>query len=105
MALSNSIAAYSDCYDHFDRANNSANGIRILLSTEKEANYLRFRLNQARALERRDSMRVYDKIDHRFGKSENDRFRISVIPAAEGEIGFWVYIQPWVQEVEEIEEL
>lgn len=105
MALSNSISAYEDCYAHFDRANASANGIRILLTTEKEANYLRFRLNQARALERRDTMRLYPRDDPRFGKSENDKFRISVIPAAEGETGYWVYLQPWDQKVEEIEEL
>lgn len=105
MALSESVAAYEDCYDHFDRAKNSPNGIRVLLATEKEAVYLRFRLNQARVLERRDSMRIYDRSDPRYGKSENDCFRISCLPPADGETGHWVYIQRWSQKIEGLEEL
>lgn len=105
MALSNSIAAYDDCFAHFDRAQAAENGIRILMSTESEANYLRFRLNQARALERKESCRIYDRTDPLYGKSENDCFRISVMRSAEGETGFWVYIRKWHQQFDAVEEL
>ena len=104
MALPQVTAAYEDCYDYFDQARASENGIRILLSGEKQARHLQFRLQQARSLERRDSTRLYDKTDPRWGKSENDKFRVSVRQAAEGD-GWWVYIEAWKQEVETVENL
>lgn len=104
MALSDSMAAYSDCYDYYERARNGK-GIRILLPDDKQAGILRMRLNQARVLERRESMRIYDRTDPRYGKSENDKFRVAVRPVAEGEIGCWVYIEEWAQETLAIEDL
>lgn len=104
MALPKVTAAYEDCYDYFDQARASANGIRILLETKSQAMHLQFRLHQARSLERRDNSRIYDRSDPRFGKSENDKFRVAVREAAEGD-SWWVYIEPWNQKVETVEEL
>lgn len=104
MALPQVTAAYEDCYDFFDKARVSQNGIRILLPTKTQAQHLQFRLHQARSLERRDSSRIYDRSDPRFGKSENDRFRVAIREAAEGD-GWWVYIEPWGQKVETVENL
>lgn len=104
MALPKTTAAYEDCYEYFDRARNSKNGIRIFLKTRAQAYQLSCRLHQARVLERQDSSRVYDRTDPRWGKSENDRFRVALREAAEGD-GWWVYIETWTQEVESVEEL
>lgn len=105
MALPTTTAAYEDCYDHYERARVSANGIRILLPDRAQAQHLQFRMHNARALERRDSMRIYDKSDPRWGKSENDHFKVSLVPCADGETGYWVYVEPWNQKVDAVEEL
>ncbi len=107
MALSDSMAAYKDCYEFYDRAQSSANGIRIAVPDRPAAQYLRLRLTHARALERRESRRTFPSDDPRWDKSENDCFRVTFFPAAEGETGYWVYIQRWdkIAETAEIEEL
>ena len=104
MALSEATAAYSDCYDLFEKAQNDGKGVRIHLPNRPEAHMLRMRLNQARVLERRESMRIYDRIDPRYGKSENDRFRVTIREAAEGD-GYWVYIEEWAADFIVIEGL
>lgn len=104
MALPKTTAAYEDCYEHFDRARASAKGIRVLFKSESQARHFQFRMCQARSLERKDSTRIYDKTDPRWGKTENDKFRVAVRQAAEGD-SWWVYIETWNQEVETVEEL
>lgn len=104
MALPDTIAAYSDCLEHFERAQESPRGIRIFNSTERSAIYLRNRLNQARSIERRESRKLYPFDHPSHGKSLNDRFVIRIMESAEGD-GHWVYIEPWSQTVGEIEEL
>ena len=105
MSLPNTTAAYEDCFDHYERARHSPNGIRVLLPDLGQARHLQFRMHQARVLERRDSMRIYGKTDPRWGKSENDHLRVSLVAPADGESGHWVYIEPWGQKPEAVEEL
>ena len=105
MALPQTTAAYEDCYEHYDRARESPKGIRILMPDRSAAQHLQFRMHQARSLERRDACRLYDKTDHRWGKSVNDPYRVSLRAPAPGEDGYWVYIEPWGQATEAIEEL
>jgi len=105
MALSDAMAAYDDCYEYFDRAIAAEKGIRILVADESAAYHLRLRINKARVLQREESRRIYPPTDPRYGKSENDRFRITMHPTAEGDGGYWVYIEPWAQTISEIEEL
>ncbi len=107
MALPEALSAYEDCYEYYDRAQNSAKGIRIAVHNREAAVYLRMRLNQARALERREARRTYPISDPRHGKSANDCFRVTFHPCADGEPGFWVYIERWVHTADraEIEEL
>lgn len=105
MALPEATAAYEDCYEYYERAQSSTKGIRIATPTRESAFHLRARLNMARALERRDSMRTYDRTDPRYGKSVNDKYRVTMLPAAEGETGWWVYIEEWRADFGEVEEL
>lgn len=107
MALSESIAAYEDCYDTYERAMKAPKGIRVLFDNKKAASYFRIRMNQARVLQRRESMRMYPREDPRYGKSEYDKFRIKLVEAAEGTGEWWVYVDPFGQkeEIMDIEEL
>jgi type I site-specific restriction endonuclease len=109
MALSESMAAYSDCYEHYDRAREATDrskpGIRILVDDENQARYLQMRMNKARKLEREQSKRTFDRIDHRWNKSENDKFRVRIMPTAESDGKWWVYVEEWVQRIIEVEEL
>ena len=104
MSLSDKIAAYSDCYEFYEQAQADGKGIRVLLPNKSAAMMLRMRLNQARVLERRETMKIYDRIDPRYNKSENDKFRVTIREAAEGD-GWWVYIELWSIEAEVIEGL
>ena len=104
MSLPDTLSAYTDCLEHFERAQASERGIRIHNKTEKSAIYLRNRLHQARAIERREARRMYPSDHPAHGKSLNDRFVVRILPTAEGD-GYWVYIEPWSQTVGEIEEL
>ena len=107
MALSESIAAYEDCYEVFDKAVRSSKGVRTLFGDKKAAGYFRIRMNQARVLQRRESMRMYPREDPRYGKSEYDKFRIKLVEAAEGTGEWCVYVDPFGQkeEIMDIEEL
>ena len=107
MALSESLAAYNDCFEYYEKAEKAPKGIRILFDNKKAANYFRLRLNYARVLLRRDAIRMYERTDPKWGKSEFDKFRIKLVEAAEGTGEWWVYIDPFGQEreIRDVEEL
>ena len=100
MALTDAIAAYEDCDKLFDRAINSEKGIRVCLGegaeAKKAAGYLRMRMNHFRQLQRKESMRVYDRSDPRYGKSEYDKLYVRLAEDEAGE--FWIYVDPAGQE-------
>ncbi len=107
MALTDAIAAYEDCDRLFEQARNAPKGIRVCMGTDsKAAHYLRMRMNHFRQLQRRESMRTYDRTDPRYGKSEYDKLYVRLAEDEAGE--FWLYIDPAGQEalivtIEEIE--
>ncbi len=104
MALPTTLAAYTDCLELFDRAQSSKSGIRIFRPNQGSAFYLRNRLHQARALDRKESTRLYDRDHPAYNKSLHDKFVVRTLPSAEGD-GYWVYIEPWDQTIGEVEEL
>jgi hypothetical protein len=104
MALSESLAAYDDCFNLFDRAHADGKGIRTFVQTWPEAHMLRMRLNNARVLDRRQSMKAYPKDAPQFGKSEHDRFKVTIRKSAEDD-GYWVYIELWAADIIVIEGL
>ncbi len=105
MALPLAPAAYTDCYDHFERAQRSERGIRILSDSYEAAFHLRSRMNQARVIERRESARIYPRADPKHAKSENDCFKLTLVKTAEDDGKWWIYVQRWDQTEVEIEEL
>ena len=60
-----------------------------------------------RVLQRREAVRMYERTDPRFGKSEFDKFRLKIVEAAEQTGEWWVYIDPFgmEREIMEVEEL
>lgn len=103
MALTDQMAAYSDCYQHFDRAQDTEKGIRILVETQNQAHIMRMRLCHARVLERREATRMFERSDPRHGKSINDKYRITMRPTAEADGKWWIYIEPWELAAGEVE--
>ena len=65
MALTDSIAAYDDCFQAFERAAKSKRYPHPLRG-QKTANYFRLRMNYARVLQRREAVRMYERTDPRF---------------------------------------
>lgn len=105
MALTDSLAAYDDCFEHFDRAMATPKGIRVLVRDNAAACTLRMRLNYCRVLQRRESKRVYESHDPSWGKSEYDKLKVVIHPSVDGDGKWWVYIEPWSQETLDVEEL
>lgn len=99
MTTSISRAAYSDCFDLFDRALANPDGIRYRCPTHGKANHLKTRLHYARVLDRREKMEIYLPDDPSHGVSPYDSLVVSVAHDDQ-----WVYIQPRTMEGE-IEEL
>ena len=73
MPLPQSLLAYSDCRELFDKALASDNGLKITSETKGKAIHLRQRLMKFRALDRTQNAKIYVPGDPLFGKSEYDR--------------------------------
>lgn len=72
MVTSTSRLAYSDCFDHFERALADEKGTRIKVGSFGDAMYLRTRLHAARSIEREENKRVYDPDHMLYGRSIYD---------------------------------
>jgi len=100
LALTDAIAAYEDCDKLFDQALAKPKGIRVCLGAgedaKKAAHYLRMRMNHYRQLQRRESMKVYDRTDPRYGKSLYDKLYVRLAEDEASE--WWLYIDPAGQE-------
>jgi hypothetical protein len=103
MALSDQLAAYSDCEDLFSQAKADTLGARACFATDAQAKYFRLRLNHYRVLLRRESARIYEKMDAQYGKSDYDEFICQVKEDTEG--NFWVYVSRVNNEILEVQSL
>lgn len=92
MTVSTSKAAYEDCYDIFDRALASANGIRVEANDKGSAHHLCTRLNYSRILSRKESREIHEFGTPGFGISAYDNLVIRQ-PKFEDD-RWWVYIEP-----------
>ena len=79
MPLSDSILSYEDVRAVLDRALDSAHGIRITLPTKGKAIHMRHRLYKFRALDRRESTKIYPPSDVRYGVSVYDSLVAEVV--------------------------
>jgi len=95
MTISDSPLSYKDCYDAMERALEDTKGIRLRVNRVQDAYHLRMRLNQARAINRRENRRTYDPEHHLYGRSIYDRlmFKIKERSAKNGDQKVYVYLE------------
>ena len=72
MSLSNSLMAYRDCIELFDRALADSAGARMRCRNIDEAYNLRARLHYCRKLHRDENSKVYELGQPMHGRSEYD---------------------------------
>lgn len=106
MSIPTSRLAYSDCYEAMDRALDDTTGVRIKMESHDGATFLRMRFHQARAIDRKDNMAVYEDGDALYGRSIYDPL---VLRIREDDDNVWLYIEKiqirgLVQPLSEIEE-
>lgn len=106
MALPKSMLAYTDCQEVFSRAADSAEkggpGVRVRLASWADANYFRMRMNNARAINRRDNAEIYSPGDPLYKASLWDALMVT-IKRVDGE--FYVYVEPHGVQLEKVEEI
>lgn len=95
MTISDSPLSYQDCYDAMERALEDTKGIRLRVAKVADAYHLRMRLNQARAINRRENRRTYDPEHHLFGRSIYDRlmFKVKERTNHNGDQRVYVYLE------------
>lgn len=91
MTTPNSRNAYLAYYEVLDRANDSANGIRVECKDRGEAHQYRVRLHTARQLDRALNREAREPGEPGYGQSEYDNL---VVQIKEIKSVWWVYIKP-----------
>lgn len=103
MTIPTNRMSYTDVYERFEKATEDPKGIRIPFDTEAEAKHYQMRMHNARAVDRRENMKLYNKGDPLYGQSVYDTLQVRV---REGEDGTWfVYVEPKDKFVGEVEML
>jgi hypothetical protein len=102
MSLPQRIAAYTDCFDIYDKA--VTKGARVCFATKSEAQQFGHRMRQARSLRRDEASRMYDKTDRRWGKTDYDRLIVRH-PVEDDKGEWWVYVEPYGSNILAVEEL
>ena len=97
MALPDNISAYDDCFDLFDRACADPKGARALIGSFEQAKRYQMRMNTARALQRKESKRIYKPDELAYGKSEYDYLKVTT--RFDNEEQWWVYVEPHREDV------
>ena len=102
MTMPDSILAYQDCLELFDRALADQVGIRVRCSSWDEASYLRLRMHKARSLDRRRNKEAYAIGHQMHGGSAYDELLVTI--KADGERIF-IYLKKRKVEEEAVEGL
>lgn len=93
MSLPTQPAAYTDCYDLFQRAIDNPLGVRTPFPTENAAKFFQLRMHQARKLLREQNCRIYPSTSALYDTSEFDSLQVQVRgPDGAGE--HWIYVRP-----------
>lgn len=105
MTLPDSLLAFSDCVDIFERAMDDGRGCRVRCKDWDAASYLRLRLHKARALDRRKNQLAYEPGHQLHGASPFDEYVVRIKEVRyEGE-GSRIYVYVEKTERAEIESL
>lgn len=103
MPLSNTIDSYTPELEIFERALDDPKGTRVCYENYNLAHQGRSRFQQARALDRVQSKRIYPETDKLYGKSAYDVLVCRIKEDSEGM--FWVYIERHGREILAVESL
>ena len=90
MSLPQTLDAYHDCIEIFDRA--LENKTRVAFASYGEAHQFQLRMCQCRALGRDETMRLYPRDDKRHGRSPYDVLVVRK-PVKDDNNEWWVYIE------------
>ena len=103
MSLPQSLGAYRDCQDLFERATVDPKGIRACLGTYEACFQRRQRMHYFRNLDRKANADTYPQGHPQHGVSVYDDYILQIIQDVEKK--FWLYIQPRSGQILEIEGL
>jgi len=103
MTAAQTIGAYTDCQNVFDRALAAERGIRIPFASKGDAVCQRNRLNHFRSMHRKLSKEILPKDHPEFGMSCYDPYMVSLREDTEG--FWWIYIIPRIDNFGEAEEI
>jgi len=78
MPPTDSKFAYDDCYGAMDRALEDGKGVRLAFAKYGDAVHFRMRLNKARAIIRKDNLKIYDFTHPMHGHSSYDSLLFKV---------------------------
>lgn len=104
MTLPANLDAYDREFEALERAANDPIGIRLKFTSSSRAQLFMFRIHQARALERANSKKIYEKDDPRWGKSAYGSL-VCRRPIQDTNGDWWVYLEHGGGDVLAIEEL
>ena len=92
MPLPNSIGAYRDCFDVFEKAEADSHGARVQFASHGEAKTFQVRMNHARQLQRQESTLIYDRTHPLYNTCSFDEFQVRA-PVEDEDGKWWVYIE------------
>lgn len=105
MGMSNSRLAFSDCYDLMEKAIADPKGIRIKFLSRDDAWHYRLRLHNARQIDRKDNLEIYEEGHTMHGKSPYDVLIMRIEEATNGAVGWWLKLEKLSIDDLEIESL
>lgn len=95
MPLPKSRMAYLDCEEIYNKASESVDaggpGVRVRLGEWKDANYFRMRMNNARAIDRRDNEDSYEPGHPLYKASTWDALMVTIKKVDDE---YYVYVEP-----------
>lgn len=104
MPLPTHPNAYEREYEYFEKAMDSAKGIRIRFDTRSTATLFALRMCTARKIAADETCRLYEPSDPRHGKSEFYKLVVRH-PVEDTEGAWWVYVEPHGLEISAVEDL
>ncbi len=103
MSLPNSLGAYRDCVDLFERTTLDPRGIRACLGTFEACFSKRQRMHHFRTLDRRANAEMYAPGHPMHGTSVYDDYVLQIIKDIDNQ--YWLYITPRSAQILHIEGL
>lgn len=92
MSYPTSRLAYAKYFEAYDRAANSRKGIRLEFDSIDDALFFRARMHQARKIDRKGNLDIYQPGDALYGCSTYDTFTVKH-PVCDTDGKWWLYVE------------